>query len=76
MAEFLAAIYGLIKAVPIVDRWAQQFMEFYYANEVRKIQTRKIEKNEKISVLMAQIKKAESNGERAALLAVLTDIKL
>jgi hypothetical protein len=76
MAEFLAAIYGLIKAVPIVDRWAQQFMEFYYNNEVKKINAAKIEKNEKVSALMAQIKKAESNGERAALLAVLTDIKL
>lgn len=75
MAEFLAAVYGLIKAVPIVDRWVQQFMELYYTNEVKKIETLKIEKNHKVAAVMAQLKKAETNGERAALLAVLTDIK-
>jgi hypothetical protein len=50
-------------------------MEMYYTREVGKIETLKIEKNQKVAAVMAQIKKAESNGERAALLAVLTDIK-
>lgn len=75
MTELIAALYGVIKAIPIIDGWVRQFIDFYINAQVEKIEVNKIEKQEKIAVIMAQIQKVGTNAEKAALLAALTDIK-
>lgn len=75
VAQIVAAIISIAKAVPVVDGWLRQLFDGYVEYQISQINRSKIGKQEKISVLMGQIGKAKTHEEKAVLLASLDDIK-
>lgn len=74
----ITAIFtGLItiaKAVPKVADLINQFYDLWIDYQIQKIDQYRINKREKRTVLMKQIRDAQTNEERKALSIILADI--
>jgi hypothetical protein len=74
----ITAIFtGLItiaKAVPRVADLINQFYDLWIDYQIQKIDQYRINKREKRTVLMKQIRDAQTNEERKALSIILADI--
>lgn len=75
MGSTFAAIYGIIKAVPIIDGWVQMFFEFFMTQKIKEIENYHTSKNSKISVILFNIKKAKTHEEKRVLMSLLADIE-
>jgi len=67
------AIYGIIKAVPIIDGWVQQFLDFFVMEKVKEIENYHSSKQAKITVILFNLKKASTHEEKRVLMSLLAD---
>lgn len=72
-ASVFGAIYGFIKAVPIINGWVQQFFEFYALQKVKEIEDFHSSKSAKITVILFNLKKASTHEEKRVLMSLLAD---
>ncbi len=72
-SAIFGAIYGIIKAVPIIDGWVQQFFEFFVNQKIKEIEKYHSSKNAKVTVLLFNLKKASTHEEKRVLMSLLAD---
>lgn len=75
VSSVFAAIYGIIKAVPILEGWVQQFLEYFVNKKVLEIENYHTGKSAKITVVLFNIKKAKTHAEKRILMSLLADIE-
>ena len=73
-AAIFTGIVTIAKAVPQVAAIIDKFYDYWLDYQIEKIDKYRIDKREKRSVLMKQIRDAQTNEERKALSIILSDI--
>jgi hypothetical protein len=73
ISQIFGAIYGIIKAVPIIDGWVQQFLEFFVLQKVKEIEDFHSSKQAKATVILFNLKKATTHEEKRVLMSLLAD---
>lgn len=74
VAAIISGIVAIAKAVPKVAAFLDQLYDKYIDYQIERIDQYRIDKREKRSVLMKQIRDAKTNEERKTLSIILADI--
>lgn len=74
MSTFVAILLGILKAIPIADKWLDQFINEIISYRVGKIESKYNEKQAKKSVLYKKIMESKDHAEKAILFSALNDI--
>ena len=75
MIQVFQAIYAIAKAVPIIDGWVQQFLDYWNTQKVKEVEEYYSTRQSKRSVVLASLKKAETHEEKRVLMSLLGDIE-
>lgn len=73
VSSVFGLIYGIIKAVPIVNGWVQQFFEYFTNQKLKEIEDYHSSRTAKVTLLLSQLKQAKTHEEKRVIMSLLAD---
>lgn len=74
MGGVVALILSICKAIPVLDKWASQFVEAYIISQIKEIDAHTVKIEQKRAAIYSQLEKAKTHEEKRVLFSILNDL--